>query len=161
MQRKRTDIKIRPADKTDLPQIYNLIGDLAVFEHEPGEPTVSLDEFTTDFGRLFNAFVAESSDGKLAGMALYYWGYSSWKGKMLYLDDLIVRDELRQQGVGKALFNAVVALAASEGAGQLRWQVLDWNQPAIDMYRRAKADFYDNWLTCKLEAQAIREYHPL
>lgn len=154
------DFNIRQAAPEDLDQVYALIAELAEFEQEPGEPSVPLDRFRADFGELYNCLVAECAGG-IVGISLYFWGYSTWKGKMLYLDDLVVRESYRRRGIGKALFNRTVELAREGGAGQMRWQVLDWNTPAIDMYRNARADFYGNWLTCKLEKDRLKEYKPL
>lgn len=150
-------ITIRAARPEDLPSIYSLVKELAAFEREPDEPTVTPEQFQLDFKELYDSFVAVSGRD-IVGIALYFWGYSTWKGKMLYLDDLVVTPGRRHEGIGSALFNRVVALARSEGAGQLRWQVLDWNEPAISMYRKTGAKFLTDWWTCKLEKPELERY---
>jgi len=154
------EITIRTAVSDDLSQVYGLIKELAVFENEVNEPSVSFQKFTKDFKSLYDCLVAVKKE-KVVGISLYYWGYSTWKGKLLYLDDLVVSSEYRKMGIGSALFNRTVQLAKEEGAGQMRWQVLDWNDVAIDMYKKADADFYKNWLTCKLEKQHLINYRPI
>ena len=144
----------------DLGQVYGLIKELAHFEEEPGEPTISPEQFESDFEKFYESLIAEK-DGKIIGIALYYWGYSTWKGKLLYLDDLVIGMEHRKSGVGSTLFNHIIYIAKKENAGQVRWQVLDWNKIAIDMYKKAKADFHTNWLTCKMERDSIENYQPI
>lgn len=155
------EIKITSAQTQDLTDIYQLIKALALFEKEPNEPTVTFNQFSKDFKTGYDCLVAKTSSEKIVGIALYFFGYSTWKGKMLYLDDLVVHADFRQQKIGSKLFNAIVALAQQENANQLRWQVLDWNEPAIKMYKKINADFYTDWWTCKLEADSIKNYKPI
>jgi GNAT superfamily N-acetyltransferase len=153
-------VSIRAATIDDLRQVYGLVRELAIYEQEPNEPTVPFPVFERDFKTYYDCLVAEM-DEKIIGIALYYWGYSTWKGKMLYLDDLVVKQEYRRRGIGSALFDRTVALAKDENAGQVRWQVLDWNEPAINLYRKAETQFLTNWWTCKLEKEAIGNYRDL
>jgi ribosomal protein S18 acetylase RimI-like enzyme len=156
------EINIHPAEEKDLMAIYDLIAALAAFENEPHEPTVSFKQFTQDFNRLFHCLVAKETETQaVVGIALYYFGYSTWKGKMLYLDDLVVKEGFRQLKIGSKLFNAILSVAQSENANQVRWQVLDWNEAAIKMYKKVHADFYTNWWTCKLESEKIKNYTPI
>jgi GNAT superfamily N-acetyltransferase len=156
------EILIQPASKKDLSAIYELIAELAAFENEPQEPTVSFEQFSMDFNQLFHCLVAKESDSdQVVGIALYFYGYSTWKGKMLYLDDLVVKQAYRQHKIGSQLLNAIVELAQTEKVQQIRWQVLDWNEPAIKMYKKINADFYTNWWTCKLESEKIKNYIPI
>ncbi len=156
------EINIHPAEKKDLSAIYALIAALAVFENEPQEPTVRFDQFSKDFNQLFHCLVAkEAHTQAVVGIALYYFGYSTWKGKMLYLDDLVVQESYRQHKIGSQLFNALIAIAQIENVNQVRWQVLDWNEPAIKMYKKIEADFYTNWWTCKFESEKIKNYKPI
>lgn len=153
-------LKIRAATAADLHQIYALVKELAIFEKEPNEPSVGFQAFEHEFKTYYDCFVAEL-DEKVIGIALYFWGYSTWKGKLLYLDDLVVKSEYRRHKIGSALFNKVMELAKEEHAGQVRWQVLDWNKAAIDMYKKADADFYTDWWTCKLEKEKIELYQDI
>jgi len=154
------EVEIREAIISDLEQVYGLIKELALFEKEEQEPSVSYEQFRTDFKDSYDCLVAEK-DSKVVGISLYYWGYSTWKGRLLYLDDLVISSDYRKQGIGSALFNATVKLAQKADAGQMRWQVLDWNKVAIDMYLKANADFYNDWLTCKLEKDGLVHYQPI
>ncbi len=150
-------IIIKKAELKDLSAIYSLVKELATFENEPNEPTVSYEQFTKDFITHFECLVAESNKEVIA-IALYYWGYSTWKGKMLYLDDLVVKQCYRRHKVGSQLFNAIMNIAKKENASRVSWQVLDWNKPAIKMYEKVNADFYTNWWTCKLDKDKIKNY---
>lgn len=150
-------VRVREAVYGDLSEVYSLIAELAAFEKAPDEPSVPPEKFQSFFGDLYECLVAED-DGQIVGMALFYWGYSTWKGKMLYLEDLVVRESCRGRKIGSMLFNEVMRIAQEGDAGQVRWQVLDWNEPAIRMYRKVNADFYDDWLTCKMEKETINNY---
>lgn len=152
------NINIRSAQQSDLSEVYALIKALAVFEKEFNEPENSFDQFTEDFNNnLYGCLVAFNADG-IIGMALYFYGYSTWKGKMLYLDDLVVKESYRQQKIGSQLFNAIIDIAKNESANVVRWQVLDWNQPAISMYEKVNASFGKDWWNCQLEKNKILNY---
>lgn len=148
---------IRIATTKDLPNVYGLIKELAIYENAPHEPTVSLEEFIED-GKgahpRYRVIVAEQ-DGELVGIALYYLGYSTWKGNMMYLDDLVVRESHRRSGIGQLLFNALIAAAREHGVNQLRWHVLNWNEPAIRFYKKIDASLDEEWITCKLEKDKL------
>lgn len=147
------NITVRDAVKGDMPAVLSLIKDLAEFEKSPEAVIVTVDDLVQDgFGEkpLFRAFVAEMND-EVAGMALTYIGYSTWKGKLLYLDDIVVREKHRSKGIGKLLLDRVIAYAASEKARVLKWQVLRWNKDAIRFYKRYdNVVFDDEWVDCKL-----------
>lgn len=153
-------IHIRSANAADVSGIYALVKELATFEKEPNEPSVSLDVFKADFNHFYNCLVAVDGE-EIIGIALYYWGYSTWKGKMLYLDDLVVSQKRRGLGIGSALLNRFMAIAKEEHAGIVKWEVLDWNEVAISMYRKAGADISTNWWNCKMDRKAIQEYKPI
>lgn len=153
-------VQIVPATGEDLVSVYALIKELATFEKEPDEPTVSLTQFLEDSKTLFHVLVAKNERNEILGMALYYYAYSTWKGKMIYLDDLVVKEAFRGQKIGKKLLDQIFDIARNNGVNQLRWQVLDWNHTAIEFYKKYNADFYDNWITCKVEKNIIESYKP-
>jgi GNAT superfamily N-acetyltransferase len=154
------NILIRKAVKADVPAMLNLVKELAAFEKAPNEVTNTIERMEQDgFGDhpVFFAHVAEVN-GKVVGMALYYIAYSTWKGKYIYLDDLIVNEQYRRNSIGKKLFDALATLAKEVHANQLRWHVLDWNQPAMDFYGKLNAHFDNEWITCKLSKEQIDNY---
>ncbi len=146
-------ITVRAATATDMPAALSLIKDLAEFENAPEAVILTLDDLTKDgFGEkpLFKAFVAELNN-EVVGMALTYIGYSTWKGKLVYLDDIVVREKHRSKGIGELLFNRVIEYATNEKARVLKWQVLRWNKDAIRFYERfSNVVFDDEWVDCKL-----------
>lgn len=153
-------LTIRKGEKRDLPQVLELVKELALFERAPHEVTNTVKEMEQDgFSEnpAFRFHVAEL-EGKIVGIALYFIKYSTWKGKGLYLDDLIVSEKYRGQGIGKKLLDAFIAEAKSIGAKQVHWQVLDWNTPAIDFYKKINASVDAEWLDCKMNEAQILEY---
>jgi GNAT superfamily N-acetyltransferase len=146
-------VLIRRGTVADLPATLALIQELAVYERAPDAVVTTIASMTRDgFGpeRVFEFLVAEADD-QLLGIALYFPAYSTWKGRMLYLEDLVVTEAARGQGIGQLLFDAVVAEARRQGACRLRWQVLDWNAPAIRFYDRQAATLDPEWLNGTLE----------
>jgi GNAT superfamily N-acetyltransferase len=155
-------IIIRKGTQTDVHDLLRLIRELALFEKSPGEVTNTVEKMLEDgFGAqpVFGFHVAES-DGEIIGMALYFVKYSTWKGKGLYLDDLIVTEKQRGKGVGKKLFDAFMAEAKAVSAKQVHWQVLDWNTPAIEFYKKIGSSVDSEWLDCKMTEEQIRIYKP-
>jgi len=147
-----SDITIRPAVKGDCPRLLELIRELAEYEKAPQEVTVTLDHFTeSGFGKapVWKAFVA-SVDGKTEGFALYYIRYSTWKGQRLYLEDLIVTEKMRGRGVGKLLFDRLLEEVKEKKFSGMVWQVLDWNEPAINFYKKYNASFDAGWINCSV-----------
>lgn len=145
-------IEIRVGVKQDLPNILNLIKELAEYEKAPDEVEVTISEMENwGFGanKLFDFFVAEQN-GAIVGLALYYYKYSTWKGKCLFLEDIIVTEKLRGKGIGKILFDKIVEVAKNEKVRRLEWQVLDWNEPAIKFYKKYNAALDPEWLNGKL-----------
>lgn len=143
---------IRPARPADVPAMFALVRELALFEKAPEQVTnTEADMLRDGFGDrpLFEALVAEIN-GAIVGMALYFVKYSTWKGKGLYLDDLVVTESQRGKGIGMALLQAYLEKACACGARQVHWQVLDWNQPAIDLYKKMGASVDAEWLDCKM-----------
>ncbi|MFD2246891.1 GNAT family N-acetyltransferase [Pontibacter ruber] len=153
-------INIRKGTIDDLPQVHALIKELAEFERAPQEVTNTLEDMRRDgFGEepIYKFFVAESEEG-IIGIALYYTGYSTWKGKMLFLEDLVVTERLRRSGIGKMLFDAVAQEAKEVGAKRFRWQVLEWNEPAIAFYNKIGAELDGEWINCTMTEEQIRNY---
>ena len=149
----KEDIIIRKAAPNDFVQVYALIKELAVFENEPDEPSNSLKKFVDEGiskNPKFQVLVADA-DGIITGIALYYYGYSSWKGSMLYLDDLVVKENFRKHGIGKRLLDELISIAKEERINQLRWHVLDWNENAINFYKKYPVTFDKSWVTVKLD----------
>ena len=146
-------ILVRKARKKDLPFVLSLIKELATYEKAPQEVKVTLKELERDgFGkkRVCDCFVAETRNNKIVGMALYYTKYSTWKGRCIFLDDIIVTQSMRGQGVGKKLFEAVITVAKEMKVRKLEWQVLNWNEPAINFYKKYSTFFDAEWVNCKL-----------
>lgn len=151
---------LRRGREADLPRVLALIQELAEFEREPDAVTNTLDMMRHDgFGPapIFGFFVLESGDD-LIGLALFYTAYSTWKGRMLYLEDLVVTEAARRGGYGRQLFDAVVAEAQRTGAQRMKWQVLDWNEPAIAFYKKLGASIEGEWLNGNLSADELRDY---
>ena len=145
-------ITIRRAEKKDCIRLLELVKELALYEKAPEQVTVSLEHFEeSGFGKspVWFAFVAEV-DVKVEGMALYYIRYSTWKGQRLYLEDLLVTEQMRGRGLGKRLFERVLQETKDKGFSGMVWQVLDWNQSAIDFYKRYGASIDAGWLNCSV-----------
>ena len=150
------NIIIRKANTSDYNQILNLIRELAEYENCLPEVETTKESMKED-SNLFNAFVAESNN-QIIGTALYFPYYSTWKGKCIYLEDIVVSDQHRKKGVGKLLFDALIDEAKIFGAKRLMWQVLDWNEPAINFYKKLNADLDSKWINCKLTEEQIQNY---
>ncbi len=151
---------IRVAQKEDCPRLLELVHELALFEKAPQEVTVTLQEFEdAGFGSkpVWKAFVAEV-DGVIVAMALYYIRYSTWKGCRLFLEDLIVTEKFRGQGIGKALFDRIIVEAKELGFSGMVWQVLDWNEPAINFYKKYEAGLEAGWLNAALSKEQLSKY---
>jgi GNAT superfamily N-acetyltransferase len=143
---------IRRALKDDCPKLLELIQELATYEKAPDEVSVTLDHFTeSGFGKqpVWWTFVAEV-DEKIVGFALYYIRYSTWKGQAMYLEDILITNEMRGKGIGKLLFDRLIEEAREKKFNRIIWQVLDWNEPAINFYKKYKADFDAGWINCSI-----------
>ncbi len=146
-------IRIRRATKEDCPRLLELIKELAVYEKAPQEVTVTLQHFTeSGFGAqpVWWAFVAEEA-GIVQGFALYYIRYSTWKGQRMYLEDILVTEKMRGKGLGKLLFDRLVEEAREKKLNGIVWQVLEWNEPAINFYKKYQAKFDPEWINCSME----------
>ncbi|MBD2713770.1 GNAT family N-acetyltransferase [Microvirga sp. STR05] len=152
---------IRRGREADLPQVLALIQELAEYEKAPHEVTNTLADMQRDgFGPepIFSFFVAEDAACVIIGIALYYTAYSTWKGRMLFLEDLVVTEAQRGTGLGRKLFDAVVAEARRTGAHRLKWQVLEWNEPAIGFYRKLGANLDPEWHNGNLSSEQLQAY---
>lgn len=152
---------IRRGTENDLPQVLALINELAVYEKAPHEVENTLERMQEDgFGpnAIFGFFVAQLPNGQIAGLALYYYRYSTWKGRSLYLEDLVVTQSQRGKGIGQKLFDAIMWQAQQDDCRLVTWQVLDWNEPAIAFYKKLGAELEDEWINCKLRHAQIQAY---
>lgn len=144
---------IRPSVPADVAAMMQLIHELAVFEKAPNEVVANAETLLQSGFQehpLFVAWVAEK-DGLIVGMALCYIRYSTWKGPVLYFEDLIVTESFRGNGIGKALFEKCIAHAKHNNYRRMVWQVLDWNTPAIDFYKGYGAQIEDGWLNASID----------
>jgi len=143
---------IRRAEQNDCPRLLELIQELATYERAPHEVTVTLDHFIeSGFGKqpVWWAFVAEVN-GRIVGFALYYIRYSTWKGQAMYLEDILITNEMRGKGIGKLLFDRLIEEAKEKKFNRIIWQVLDWNEPAINFYKKYNAEFDGSWVNCSI-----------
>jgi GNAT superfamily N-acetyltransferase len=148
---------IRKGQPEDMPAVLDLIKELAVFEKEPNAVVVTADDLIRDgFGTnpLFYTFIAQVND-EIVGMALYYYRYSTWKGKTIHLEDLIVKEKMRGSGLGYALYSETITQGKKDGVRRIEWNVLDWNTPAIDFYKKSGAKVLDDWRVAQLDENGI------
>ncbi len=151
------NLTLRVAKKEDCLRLMELVNELAFFEKAPQEVTVTLDEFEeAGFGKkpIWKAFVAET-DGLIIGFALYYIRYSTWKGSRMYLEDFIVTEAMRGRGIGKLLFDRLIVEAKELGFNGMMWQVLDWNEPALNFYKKYEASIESGWLNASLSKEHL------
>ena len=154
------DYIIRNATKDDMTQVLNLIKELATFEKEPNAVEVTTDDLIQDgFGEnpAFHCFVADVNT-KIEGIALIYNRYSTWKGKILHLEDLIVSESMRGSGLGTALLDKVIKYGSALGVKRINWEVLDWNEPAIAFYEQKGANVLRDWDVVQLSETGIKNY---
>ena len=143
---------IRKANATDIPSMMKLIVELAIYERAPNEVTNTEQMMLKDgFGDnpLYHAFVADI-EGEIIGFAITYYRYSTWKGRCLYLEDLIVTENYRNKGIGQKLFDYCLSFGKKNSCEKMFWQVLDWNQPAINFYNKNNAQLDNSWINGSL-----------
>jgi GNAT superfamily N-acetyltransferase len=151
---------IRVGRKEDLPRVFELVKELAEFERAPNEVINTVELMEQDgFGPnpIYGFFVAENENG-IVGLSLFYWRYSTWKGKRLYLEDIIVTEKERGKNIGKLLFERTMQHALDENCSGMMWQVLDWNEPAINFYKKYGATIQSEWMNCMLESFQIKAF---
>ena len=147
------EIIIRRAVKEDCPRLLELVHELAVYEKAPNEVTVTLEHFIeSGFGKnpVWWTFVAEEN-GIIQGFALYYIRYSTWKGQAMYLEDILVTEAARGKGIGRLLMDRLIVEAKEKNLSAIVWQVLEWNEPAINFYKKYNADFDAEWVNCRID----------
>lgn len=141
---------IRRATAPDLPAIHALVCELAEYERGLDRVITTPDSYRRDFeAGIFDAFVAEV-DGEIAGMALFYMNFSSWRGRMMYLEDFIVKESMRGHGIGAKLFDAFLEESKRQECTMVKWQVLRWNEPAINFYKKYDVVLDDEWVDGKI-----------
>jgi GNAT superfamily N-acetyltransferase len=151
---------IRKALKKDMPCVLELIQELAIFEKEPDAVVVTVDDLVRDgFSEqpLFQCFVAEV-ENEIIGMALFYYRYSTWKGKTIHLEDLIVKESKRGTGAGFALYKEIIQQGKAENVRRIEWNVLDWNTPAIDFYEKSGAKVLGDWRVVHMNENGIKNF---
>ncbi len=153
-------MKIRAGEKSDMPKILELIKELASFEKEPDAVIITPEDLIKDGfsdNPLFRTFVAEI-DHTVIGMALFYYRYSTWKGKTIHLEDLIVKENYRGCGAGFALYSEVIKTGYRENVKRVEWNVLDWNTPAIRFYEKSGAKVFDDWRIAQMDEKGIEQF---
>lgn len=143
-------ISIENAEIIDISEVFNLVKELAKYENALDQITVDLDYYIKSFKEnVFKCIVARDDD-KIIGTCIYYLTFSTWKGRMMYLEDFVVKEEYRNQGVGQLLYDQFLAIAQQEDCTMVKWQVLDWNEPAIKFYEKNNATIEKEWWNCKV-----------
>lgn len=153
-------MNIRAGRKEDMKAVLNLIQELAEFEKEPDAVIVTVEDLIRDgFGDqpLFHVFVAEI-DSEIVGIAFYYYRYSTWKGKIIHLEDLVVKNNMRGKGVGYALYSEIIKQAQRDNVKRIDWNVLDWNTPAIDFYEKTGAKVLKEWRVAQMDETGIADF---
>lgn len=162
-------MNIRKGNKEDMTGVLALIQELAEFEKEPEAVLITVDDLVRDgFGSnpLFHVFVAEvESDPseseqpkEIVGIALYYYRYSTWKGKIIHLEDLVVKDKMRGTGLGYALYSEIIKQGKRDNVRRIDWHVLDWNTSAIDFYKKSGANVLNDWSVVQMDEAAINHF---
>ena len=153
-------VKIRKGQKADLPSVLALIKELAEFEKATNEVTVTLEELEDDgFGQHpYYWFIVAEYKGEIIGLSFYFIRYSTWKGRFLFLEDFVVKEDFRSQGVGSQLFEETIRIARRLEVKGMVWQVLDWNEDAIRFYKKYEASIHTEWLNGKLSNEQLNAF---
>lgn len=154
------EVKIRKGQKADLPSVLALIKELAEFEKAPDEVSVTLEELEEDgFGQYpYYWFIVAEHKGEIIGLSFYFIRYSTWKGRFLFLEDFVVKEDFRGQGVGAKLFEETIRIAQRLEVKGMVWQVLDWNEDAIRFYKKYEASIHTEWLNGKLSKEQLNAF---
>lgn len=153
-------MNIRKGNPEDMQSVLGLIQELAIFEKEPEAVVITVDDLVRDgFGEnpLFHVFVAEVEE-EIVGIALYYYRYSTWKGKTIHLEDLIVKDKMRGTGLGSALYTAIMKQGKKDNVRRVEWNVLAWNTPAVKFYENSGAKILEDWQVVQMDEAGINSY---
>jgi GNAT superfamily N-acetyltransferase len=153
-------MNIRKGNPEDMRSVLGLIQELAIFEKEPEAVVISEEDLIRDgFGEkpLFHVFVAEVEE-EIVGIALYYYRYSTWKGKTIHLEDLIVKEKMRGTGLGSALYAEIMKQGKRDNVRRIEWNVLDWNTPAVDFYKNSGARILDGWQVVQMDEAGINSF---
>nr|WP_315216354.1 GNAT family N-acetyltransferase [uncultured Flavobacterium sp.] len=153
-------MNIRKGTSQDMKAVLGLIQELAEFEKEPDAVLITVDDLIRDgfeSNPLFHVFVAEV-EAEIVGIALYYYRYSTWKGKTIHLEDLVVKDKMRGTGVGYALYSEIIKQGKKDNVRRIEWNVLDWNTPAIAFYEKSGAKVLDEWRVAQIDEAAINYF---
>ncbi len=151
---------IRKGNPEDMQAVLGLIQELAAFENEPEAVLITVDDLIRDgFGPvpLFHVFVAEV-ESNVVGIALYYYRYSTWKGKTIHLEDLVIKEEMRGTGLGYALYSEIIKQGKKDNVRRIEWNVLDWNTPAIEFYEKSGAKILGDWRVAQMSEEAINYF---
>lgn len=146
-------IELRKGEKKDLNAVLGLVKELAVYEKALDQVANTVERMEEDgFGdHPIYGFIVALEGGTIIGTSIYYYRYSTWKGKRLYLEDLVVTESRRGSGAGKLLFEATLEIAKETNCSGMMWQVLDWNEPAINFYKKYNANFDEEWINCNID----------
>ncbi|WP_310560416.1 GNAT family N-acetyltransferase [Flavobacterium sp.] len=153
-------MKIRKGTPEDMEAVLSLIKELAVFEKESNAVEITVEDLVRDgFGQnpLFHVFVAEL-ESQIVGIALYYYRYSTWKGKTIHLEDLVVKENMRGSGLGFALYSEIIKQGKKDEVRRIEWNVLDWNTPAINFYKNSGAKILDDWRVAQMDEKGIDSF---
>lgn len=151
------EYKISPAKKDDYPEILAMIKELALFEKAPEKVINTVEQMSKETD-LFRSLVVKNNKSEIIGFALYFYAYFTWVGKSLYLDDLYVKPDYRNKGIGSALLKEIFKIAKSENCKRLRWQVLNWNKDAIKLYKKSGAFIDNEWSNCDFDYEQIKKF---
>ncbi|MBF4486609.1 GNAT family N-acetyltransferase [Flavobacterium sp. CSZ] len=158
-------MNIRKGNPEDMESVLGLIQELAIFEKEPEAVVITVDDLVRDgFGEkpLFNVFVAEiqdeSGNKEIVGIALYYYRYSTWKGKTIHLEDLIVKEKMRGTGLGSALYAEIMKQGKKDNVRRVEWNVLAWNTPAVKFYQNSGAKILEDWQVVQMDENGINSF---